>query len=297
LRWEAGLDPRAVLGLARAAPGWEVLHAHSAHALQAALLALALAGGPGRLVASRRLDFPLRSTAAWRRADVVVAVSAAVRDVLVAQGIEPGRIRVVHDGIDPAALEPPLPGRLRRAAGAGEGELLVGAAGALVGHKDHPTLLRAAARVLEERADVRFVIAGEGPGRPGLEGLARELGVEGRVALPGHVDEVARSLGDLDLFVMASSGEGLGSAALEALFSGVPVVLSRAGGLSEVAGDALPSVPPSDSVALADVLLRLLADPEERARVAGAARERADRFGAARMVAGTLAAYRAALGR
>lgn len=297
LRWELGLDPRAVLGLARAAPGWEILHAHSSHALQAALLALSLAGGAGRLAASRRLDFPVRSPGTWRRADVVLAVSRAVARVLLAQGLEPGRVRVVHDGIDPEDLRPARPGRLRRAAGAVEGEILVGTAGALVGHKDHPTLLRAAAIVLGERRDVRFVIAGEGPDRAALEALAGELGIEDRVALPGHVEEAARSLEDLDLFVMSSSGEGLGSASLEALAVGVPVVLARAGGLAEVAGEALPSVPPCDPEALAAAVLSLLADPARRARVAEAGRERAGLFTAERMTAATLETYRAALRR
>jgi len=297
LRWEAGLDPRAVLGIAREAPGWEVVHAHGSHALQASLLALGLAGGPGRLAAARRQVFPLRSAAAWKRADVVVAVSGAVRDVLVAGGLEPRRVRVVHDGVDPGELRPPRPGRLRAAAGAADGELLVGTAGALVPAKDHATLLRAAARVLAARDDVRFLVAGEGPERPALEALARELGVADRVALPGRVEDAARSFGDLDLFVMSSSGEGLGSAALEALAAGVAPVLARAGGLADVAGGELPSVPPSDPEALAGAVLGLLAAPGRRARVAAAARERAGRFTADRMTEGTLDAYRAALRR
>lgn len=295
LRWEAGLDPRAVLGTAREAPDWEVVHAHGSHALQASLLALGLAGGAVRLVAARRQVFPLRSPSVWRRADVVVAVSRPVRDVLVAGGLEPRRVRVVHDGVDAGELRAQRPGRLRAAAGAADGELLVGTAGALVGAKDHATLLRAAARVLAVRDDVRFVVAGEGPERPALEALARELGVADRVALPGRVEEAALSLGDLDLFVMTSAAEGLGSAALEALAAGVAPVLARAGGLSDVAGAELPSVPPSDPEALAEAVLGLLADPGRRERVAAAARERAELFTAERMTEGTLDAYRAAL--
>ncbi|HKK26740.1 MAG TPA: glycosyltransferase family 4 protein, partial [Gemmatimonadota bacterium] len=111
------------------------------------------------------------------------------------------------------------------------------------------------------------------------------------------VEDAARSFGDLDLFVMSSSGEGLGSAALEALAAGVAPVLARAGGLADVAGGELPSVPPSDPEALAGAVLGLLAAPGRRARVAAAARERAGRFTADRMTEGTLDAYRAALRR
>jgi glycosyltransferase involved in cell wall biosynthesis len=307
LRWRTGLDPAAVVGLARelGAGGWDVVHAHSSHALQTSLLALALAGGRSALVGSRRLDFPLRSPAVWRRADVVLAVSWAVRDVLVTGGLEPARVRVVHDGVDLRETKPrPVPGpdarsgsgapgRLRRAAGAGPGDLLVGTAGALVGHKDHATLLQAAAEVVRARPEARFVVAGEGPLRPELERLAETLGLGPRVSLPGHLPDVAGSLAELDLFVLSSSGEGLGSASLEALAAGVPVVLTRAGGLVDVAGDVLPSVPPGDSAALAAAILRLLADPEARARVARAGRERVRAFSAAAMAERTLDAYRA----
>jgi glycosyltransferase involved in cell wall biosynthesis len=307
LRWRAGLDPAAVVGLARAlgAGGWDVVHAHSSHALQASLLALALAGGRSALVGSRRLDFPLRSPAVWRRADVVLAVSVAVRDVLVTGGLEPARVRVVHDGVDlretalrtvpgqDARFGSGAPGRLRRAAGAGPGDLLVGTAGALVGHKDHATLLEAAAVVVRDRPEARFVVAGEGPLRPELERLAGRLGLGSRLSLPGHLPDVAGSLGDLDLFVLSSSGEGLASASLEAMAAGVPVVLTRAGGLADVAGDVLPSVPPGDPAALAEAILRLLADPEARARVARAGRERVRAFSAVAMAERTLDAYRA----
>jgi len=300
LRWRAGLDPAAVVALAREIRdgGWDVVHAHSSHALQASLLALALAGGRSALVGSRRLDFPLRSPAVWKRADVVLAVSGPVRDGLVAGGLEPARVRVVHDGVAVArAGGAGGDGRLRAAAGAGPGDLLVGTAGALVGHKDHATFLRAAAVVVGRSPEARFVVAGEGRLRPELEALVAALGLGARLSLPGHVPDVADSLADLDVFVLSSSGEGLGSVSLEAMAAGVPVVLARAGGLAEVAGEALPSVPPGDPDALAGAILALLADPEVRERVARAGRERVRAFSAGAMAEGTLDAYRAVVRR
>lgn len=292
--WRAGLDPRAVAGIARRVRGRDLVHAHSSHALQAAVLALAASGAPAGLVAARRLDYRLSSPSVWRRADLVLAVSTAVARVLEDCGLEPDRVRVVHDGIDPAELRPPEEGRLRSAAGAGPGETLVGTVGALVGHKDHRTLVRAAARLAADRPDARFVVAGEGPLRGELEAEVRERGLEGRFALPGHVEDVARPLGDLDLFVMPSREEGLGTAALEAMAAGVPTVVTRAGGLVDVAGDAVPSVPPEDPGALAEAVGRLLDDPEARRATASAGRRRVEeRFTAARMAEGTLAAYRA----
>lgn len=297
LTWAAGVDPRAVAGLAALASGWDLLHAHSSHALQAALAALALDGGPAGLVASRRLDFRLRSPGVWRRADLVLAVSRAVSDVMVECGVEPARLRVVHDGVDPDELRPQRPGRLRAAAGVPEGAALVGTLGALVGHKDHPTLVRAAAEVAEGRPDVHFAVAGEGPERARLERMVEEAGLVGRFHLPGHVDAAARSLSDLDLFVMSSSGEGLGSAVLEAMAAGVPAVITRAGGLADVAEAGVPSVPPGDPGALAGEVARLLEDARARRSAARAGERALPGFTSAAMATGTLRAYREVVGR
>lgn len=297
LAWAAGVDPRAVAGLARAATGWDVLHAHSSHALQAAVAALALDGGPAGLVASRRLDFRLRSPGVWRRADLVLAVSRAVSEVMVECGLEPARLRVVHDGVDPGELRPQRPGRLRAAAGVPEGATLVGTLGALVGHKDHPTFVGAAARVAERRPAVHFLVAGEGPERGRLERMVEEAGLAGRFHLPGHVDAAARSLSDLDLFVMSSSGEGLGSAVLEAMAAGVPAVVTRAGGLADVAETGVPSVPPGDPRALAGAVTRLLEDPGARRDAVRAGERALPGFTTAAMATGTLRAYREVVAR
>jgi len=292
LDWGPALDPRAVVALAREAGGWDLLHAHSSHALQAALLALSLSGSPAGLVAARRLDFPVRTPSVWRRANLVLCVSGAVRRVLVGCGVEAARTRVVRDAVDPDDLRPERPGRLREAAGAGPDEVLVGAVGALVGHKDHGTLVRAARRVSAERPDARFLVAGEGPERARLERMVSEAGLEGRFRLPGHVPEAARSLGDLDCFVMCSREEGMGSAALEAMAAGVPTVVTRAGGLAELAGDGVPGVPPEDPERLAGAILRLLEDPGAREAAVRAGTRKAGRFSPARMAEETMAAYR-----
>lgn len=301
LPWRAGLDPRAAIGLARELDGGlagvDVVHAHSSHALQTCVVALALAGGAAGLVASRRLVTPVSTPAVWRRADLVLAVSDAAARVLEGCGLAGARIRVVHSGIAPAEPGDAREGCLRAAAGAGPEEPLVGTAGALAARKDHRTLVRAAARVAGRRPEARFVVAGEGPLREELEAEVREAGLEGRFALPGHVPDVARSLGDLDLFVMPSREEGLGTVVLEAMAAAVPVVVTRAGGLADVAGDALPSVPPEDPAALAAEIERLLADPAARREVGRAGRRRLEeRFTASRMAAATLEAYRAVAG-
>ncbi len=291
-RWGAAVDPAALVGLVRTmCERWDIVHAHDSHAVQSVLLARGLVGRSAPLIAARRVDFPTRRPGVWRRADRVIAVSRHVRDVLVRQGIERSRIEVVHSGIDPTDLQPRRAGVLRDAARVAPHELLVAAVGALVGHKDHATFIRAASHVAEHRSDVRFAVFGEGPLRDSLQALVSETGLGDRFRLAGEVPEAARSLGDIDVFVMSSRKEGLGTACIEAMLAGLPIVSTNAGGLRELAGEAFLTVEPGRPETLAREIESLL-DHASAREVAGLkARERARAFTADAMVEGTLRCY------
>ena len=302
VRWRAAVDPRALVALQEEfGSAWGVVHAHDGHAVQSVLLARSLVGGNSPVVASRRVDFPPRRPGVWQRAELIIAVSRRIREVLLAQGIDRLRIEVVHSGIDPDELEPTgepeTSPELRGAAGAAPGEMLVAAVGALVGHKDHATFVRAAARLAPEHPSVRFAVFGEGPERGRLERLIRRLGLEERFRLPGEIPHAARGLRAIDVFVMPSREEGLGTACIEALLAGRPVAATDAGGLGELAGaGAFRPVRPEDPDALAEEIGRLLGSPPARREAASAARAGAAHFTAARMVEGTLRCYRALTG-
>lgn len=292
VRWSAAADPAALAGLVRAlCDRWDVVHAHDSHAVQLGLLARSLIGRPAALIAARRVDFPTRRPGIWRRAERIIAVSSHIRDVLVRQGIERSRIDVVRSGIDPADVEPGASGALRAAAGVAPDQTLVGAVGALVPHKDHATFVRAAARVARDRPDVRFAVFGHGPLRESLATLVTQVGLGDRFHLAGEVADAARSLGDLDVFVMPSREEGLGTACIEAMLAGVPIVATSAGGLRELAGEVSTPVAPGDPEALAGEINRLLADPVELAAAGARARAGARAFSAEAMVGGTLRCY------
>jgi len=294
LRWRTATDARAAREVARLCRcGLEIVHVHDSHALQLAFFGLALTGGNASLVASRRVDFPVRSPWLWNRTNLVLAVSSAVREALRASGVESRRVRVVHDGVPLHDPRPRRPGLLRRAAHAAPSQPLVGAVGALVPHKDHATLVRAAAHVTRRRPEVRFVVAGEGPERTRLQAMIARLGLEERFALPGYVPDVRLSLTDLDVFAMPSREEGFGSAGLEAMAEGVPVVLSLAGGLRDLSGGALPTVAVGDAEALAREIERLLEDGAARRHAGETGRCRAAAFEARVMVGRTLRAYEA----
>lgn len=129
--------------------------------------------------------------------------------------------------------------------------------GRLYPQKDYPTLLRAFSIVSKARPELTLVILGEGPERPRLEALTRELGIEGRVDLRGFEVNPYRWMKRAQLYVMSSRWEGYPNALLEAVALGVPCVASRYdSSVEEDLGWAeIHTVPPADSDALASAIL------------------------------------------
>jgi glycosyltransferase involved in cell wall biosynthesis len=142
--------------------------------------------------------------------------------------------------------------------------------------KDHATMLEAAARVRAALPSVRFLLVGQGPLEPQVRRLATELGLDGTVIFAGFRTDAQRLVAGLDVFALSSTYEGLPIALIEAMSLGRPAVVTRVGGVPEVVTDGAQAllVPPRDPAALADGLLRLLGDPELRARMGTAARAR-----------------------
>ncbi|MDQ2982467.1 MAG: glycosyltransferase family 4 protein [Actinomycetota bacterium] len=163
--------------------------------------------------------------------------------------------------------------------------------------KDFQTLLEALAGV---EHPYRARIVGDGPERDALEATIARLGLEDRVELIGERRDVAELLAESDLFVLSSRSEGLPMSILEAMATGLPVIASDVGGVSEAVEDGVTGllVPPSDPAALAAGLGALLADPAERRRLGEAGRARAEeRFGLARFRQAHLDLYRRELAR
>jgi glycosyltransferase involved in cell wall biosynthesis len=126
-----------------------------------------------------------------------------------------------------------------------------------------------------ELPGVRFLIAGEGPERPSLERLTRSLGVEERVVLLGHRDDITALLGDADLFVLPSRYEGFPLALLEAMASGVAVVASDIPGITELVTDDSRGllVAPGDVSGFTRAIGELLGHDARRAALGRAARQ------------------------
>lgn len=288
--WALGLDPRASWRVAVEALAWppDVIHAHNAHAVTLAVWArrfLGLAGRAPRVVATRRVVFPVRRRSALHRTDAVIAVSNAVGATLRAAGIPAAEIKIVPDGIDPDEVRRAADQRIdiRGTLGLAPRIPLAVNVAALEPSKDQHTLVRAAHDARATRPDLHWVIAGEGPERAAVTALVGGFGLADRVHLLGHVSLADALLRECDVVVMSSQAEGLGTVVLHALALGKPVVATAAGGLTEV----VPSewiVPVGDAAALARKVIQALDRPYHFPLPA--------QFTASAMAAGVLAVYR-----
>jgi L-malate glycosyltransferase len=284
------------LGRALADYAPDVVHLHSgrAHALGA------IAAGRRPVVVSRRVDFDVSSGVSrrfkyGRHVDRFVAISEGVQKVLISSGIEPAKLVVVRSGIEIERWKTlPDPAPLRERLGLAPGTPVLGTVAALAPHKDFFNLLAAAELLRSRMPAARWVVFGEGELRGQLEAERRRLKLETVVLFPGFTDDVGEALALLDVFVLSSYLEGLGTSVLDAQAAGVPVVATQVGGVPEMIDgrDNGWLVPPRDPQALASAVAEALGDPAEARRRAGRARETVSRFSLETTVEETIAVYR-----
>ena len=278
----------------------EILHTHLVHA--DIYGALAVTRTRVVLVSTKHNDDPFRSgrlrhleRLATRRAARAVCITEALarfnREVV---GLPEEKLRVVHYGLD----EPPAAWGPAGGPDLPSGAPVLLAVCRLVRQKGVDVAIEALRKVRERHADTRLVVLGDGPQRGELLALARTLGIEDAVSLPGRVGDVTSWYRRATVVVHPARWEGFGLALLEAMLCARPVVAASVSAIPEIVVESETGllVPPDDPARLAGAVASLLDDPG-RARLlgdAGLARARA-KFSVARMAERTAAVYEEAL--
>ncbi len=208
----------------------------------------------------------LKALRCWwtRRADRVIVPSRYLARCVEGWGVPEDRIVVIYNAVEPVDGVEPLPVPLAT-------PVKAVTVGRLVAWKRVDGLLEA----LKEVPNLGLVVVGDGPERPRLERLARELGVQDRVYFAGQrpKKEALGLMAACDLFVLKSTYEGLPHVVLEAMALGLPVVATAVGGTPEIVEDGVNGrlVPREDERSLRDILADLTGNPVERQRLAESA--------------------------
>jgi len=230
-------------------------------------------------------------------ADLVLVDTHSVRaDGLRERVADPDKLVVVPMGLDLTKFSPAQEGgRLRHELGIDRVALVVGTVARLVPDKGLDCFLQMAARIRATRADVRFLVVGDGPLRDHLERLAAEFGLAHTVVFAGHRSDVPECMNLMDLFVLPTRREGFGVVFAEAMAMGKAVIGSRIGPVAEVVEEGVTGylAPPDQPEEFAQLALELLADESKRRAFGEAGRLRVEKyFGEARMCEAIESHYR-----
>ena len=206
-------------------------------------------------------------------ADRVFAVSHQLRRMLVARtGFPQSKINVIHNGVDTNRFRRTESARqqYRAALEISSDDFCIGCVGRLNRIKDYPTILRAVELLSQSCPSWQLFIVGEGSELPALnEFVSSRPRLAGRVRFLGASNRVPEFLAAMDTYVLPSICEGISNSLLEAMATGLPVVLTDTGGNPEVVvdGDSGLLFPVGDCQALAGQLALLYGNPVIRDRV------------------------------
>jgi glycosyltransferase involved in cell wall biosynthesis len=234
----SALNLQFAIRLKRYAKCVDIVHVHDSHAHTAAYIA-ALLGSNTPVVVHRRVDFPIGksrlSLNKYNHDSIarILCVSDLIKHVVQERLREPQKATTVYSGVDVNRFAPSS-SALHELLNIPTTTKLVGNSSALADHKDYPTFLRTAAKVLESHNNVHFVVFGDGEERNTIEQQAKELGIDDKLHLTGFRNDLQKLLPCLDVFFMPSKTEGLGTSILDAFAAKIPVVATRAGGIPEI---------------------------------------------------------------
>jgi glycosyltransferase involved in cell wall biosynthesis len=224
---------------------------------------------------------------AAQKADGLIVVCEALKNVLIDLGIPRSRIQVLRNGVDLQLFRPLDRTQVRQALSLSRPTLL--SIGQLIPRKGHDVVIGALAHL----PGVELLIAGEGPERRRLEMLARALCVADRVRFLGHVphEDLARVYGAADALILASSREGWANVLLEAMACGTPVVASDVWGTPEVVNATAAGILVRERTpeAFSNAIRRLFGNPPPRS----ATRSHAEMFSWDTTTQGQLDLFRA----
>ena len=275
-----------------------VIHTHDAHAHTTAFLSHSLFGNNTPIIVSRRVDFPIKNNKMshmkynYRGIAAILCVSDKIKEIT-ARGVrDTNKLFTVYSGIDLSRFSN-LPGKnqLRDEYNIPQDQLLIGNVSALAPHKDYFTFIDTVEKLPDLKAT--FFIIGEGELKLELNEYAKEKGVEERIIFTGFRTDILPVLTSLDIFLITSKTEGLGTSILDAFACGVPVVATKAGGIPELVEHEKTGLlaDVGDSRTLAEQILRIANDKGLSNQLVKGAKQKLQQFTREQTAQKTLQVY------
>jgi len=261
-----------------------IMHCHDAHALSHGALIGVLLGIP--VIYTRRVIFPLKNAffSRWKyfRCAALIAVSKAVA-LQCASVAEAGKIAIIPDGVD--WNEPLLErAKARFALGVPESGLVIGTVGHFTKEKNLPLIVDLAGRILPIKPNVQIVCVGPLDGKPAA--------YPHNLVFAGYRSDALSLYSAFDVYVSASTLEGLGSALVDAVVRDIPAVAVNAGGTADIFPDAWPLIQPGDEEGFCNAVLQVIDDlPKAQAAAMQCGLRARELFSSDAMIEKTLLTY------
>ncbi len=270
----------------------DAVHFHSGHAHTAGYLAIP-EGSPIKKLLTRRVPFILKNDPFTKKKysalDMSVAISAYIKTML-ERRMPVNKIAFIRSAVS----FPERPVRKAIPEGVEQEQFKIAVASALkIGRdKDFRTLFSAMKILHDPR--ITMMVFGCGPDEKKIKKMAEDLGVSKDIVFAGFKDDMFPYLKGADIFVHSVFNEALGTSIIEAMFCGLPVIASAAGGIPEVVhnGENGFLFEPGNASMLADMIIHLKNDEVLRKEISERNRKAGEDFSSERMVRSYLELYR-----
>lgn len=276
-----------------------LVHMHSSKSHSLAVIAAKL-GMNTPMILSRRVDFPIKQKGFSRvkynhpQIQHTLCVSDKIKEIIQGSVDQPEKVHTVYSGVNLQKFQGTNHNWLREQYEVPEETVLIGNTSALADHKDYPTFLATARKIVDQGLPAKFFIIGNGEQKEAIEEKIAELQLEKDVIMTGFLENITEVLPSLDIFFMPSKTEGLGTSILDAFASKVPVVATCAGGIPELVKHEQTGLiaEVGDTETLAQHIASLIKDESLRQKLADNAWEYVQDFSKEKMVENTLHYYK-----
>lgn len=282
-----------------------LVHIHSSKSHSIAVLSTLL-GLKTPLILSRRVDFELSDTwfSSWKynhnSIKKILCVSDAIAKIVKPHLRAPEKCITVHSGVDVHKFDhPPVENLLKKEYHLPEDTLLIGNTSALAGHKDYFTFIDTIELVKKENTNLKAFIIGKGPLEKELKAYVTKKNLDDSIVFTGFRKNIIELLPSLDIFLITSTEEGLGTSVLDAFAARVSVVATEAGGIPEMVHHEETGLlaKPKDATVLAGHIHRLIHSADLRNQIIGRAYEKVLTFSKETTAQKTMEVYAEIIGK